>query len=61
MRQLRATVTVGSRYGSSSSVRISFWPLLMLLTVRAMIKPKNISKMTASTVKRTVFQTACWK
>ena len=60
MRQLRATVTAGSRYGSSSNVRMTFCPRRRLLMKTAMSNPITISKSTAKSVNLTVFQTA-WR
>ena len=67
MRQLRATVTVGSRYGRSSRVRMIylssmvFWPRFRLLTNSAITRPMNISKITARIVNLTVLRMDCWK
>ena len=61
MRQLRATVTVGSRYGRSSRGRMGFWPRFRLLTNSAITRPMNISKITARIVNLTVLRMDCWK
>ena len=61
MRQISATVTVGSRYGIRSSVRMTFCARLIRWTYSAMMKPISISKMTASRVNLTVFQIALRK
>ena len=58
MRQLRATVTAGSRYGSSSSVRMTFCPRLRLWMKTATSSPSTISSTTARMVNLMVFMTA---